>query len=48
MTALLNFCFDFDWPKDDDENLKHEIEYMIKNNEYLNESEIKRGLNDFY
>ena len=26
------FSFDFDWPKDVDENLKHKIEYIIKSN----------------
>ena len=26
------FCFNFDWPKDVDENLKKEIELMIKSN----------------
>ena len=24
------FCFNFDWPKDVDENLKHEIEFIEK------------------
>ena len=24
------FPFDFDWPKNGDENLKHEIEFIIK------------------
>ena len=24
------FCFNFDWSKDVDENLKHEIEFIIK------------------
>ena len=24
------FCFNFDWPKDVDENLKHETEFIIK------------------
>ena len=24
------FCFNFDWPKDIDENFKHEIEFIIK------------------
>ena len=24
------FNFDFDWPKDVDKNLKHEIEFIIK------------------
>ena len=27
------FYFDFDWPKDVDENLKHEIEFIIKSRE---------------
>ena len=35
------FCFNFDWPKHDDENLKHEIEFIIKSNESLAENEIK-------
>ena len=25
-----NLYFDFDWPKDDDQNLKPEIEFIIK------------------
>ena len=29
------FYFDFDWPKDVDENLKHEIEFSIKSSESL-------------
>ena len=29
------FCFNFDLPKDVDENLKHKIEFIIKSNEYL-------------
>ena len=24
------FCFNFDWPKDFDENLKHESEFITK------------------
>ena len=35
------FCFNFDWPKDVDENLKHEIEFTIKSDEYLAENKIK-------
>ena len=35
------FCFNFDWSKDVDENLKHEIEFIIKINEYLPEKKIK-------
>ena len=27
------FYYYFDWLKDDDENLKHKIEFMIKSNE---------------
>ena len=27
------FYFDFHWPKGFDENLKHEIEFIIKSNE---------------
>ena len=33
-----NFCFKFDWPKDVDENWKHEIEFIIKSNESLAEN----------
>ena len=29
------FYFYFDWPKDVDENLKREIEFIIKSNESL-------------
>ena len=29
------FCFDFDWSKDVDKNLKHKIEFIIKRNESL-------------
>ena len=35
------FYFNFDWPKYVDEYLKHEIEFIIKNNESLAESNIK-------
>ena len=38
------FCFDFDWPKDVDENLKLEIEFIIKRNESLVENKIKREI----
>ena len=33
--------FDFDWPKDVDENLKHETEFIIKSNEFLAENKTK-------
>ena len=29
------FYFNFDWPKDVNKILKHEIEFMIKSNEYF-------------
>ena len=32
------FCFNFDFPKDFDKNLKHETEFIIKINESLAES----------
>ena len=35
------FYFDFNWPKDIDDNLKHEIDFIIKSNEYLAENKIK-------
>ena len=37
------FCFNFGWSKDVDvdENLKHEIEFIIKSNESLAENKIK-------
>ena len=38
---LKTSCFNFDWPEDVDENLKHEIEVIIKNNESLAENKIK-------
>ena len=34
------FYFHFDWPRDVDENLKHEIEFIIKSNESLPENKI--------
>ena len=37
---LKTFYFEFDWPNDVDENLKHEIEFIIKNNESLAENKI--------
>ena len=35
-------CFSFDWPKDADENLKHEIEFITRSNESLAENKIKK------
>ena len=36
---LKTFCFSFDWPKDVDENLKHEMEFV--SNESLAENKKK-------
>ena len=36
------FYFNFDPPKDVDENLKNEIEFITKNNESLTENKIKK------
>ena len=38
------FCFNFDWPKNVDENLKHEIEFIIKSNGSLAENKIKNEI----
>ena len=35
------FYFDFDQPKNVDENLKHKIEFIIKSNESLAENKAK-------
>ena len=35
------FDFNFDWLKDIDENLKHEVEFIVKSNEYLAENKKK-------
>ena len=35
------FCFNFDSLKNVDENLQHEIEFIIKSNKFLAENEIK-------
>ena len=38
------FYFDFDWPKNVDENLKYQIEFIIKSNESLAENNIKNKI----
>ena len=38
------FYFYFDWPKDVGENLKHEIEFIIKSNKTLAENEVKNDI----
>ena len=35
------FFFDFDWPNYVDENLRYEIEFIVKSNEFLAENKIK-------
>ena len=36
--------FDFDWPENVDENLKHEIEFSRKSNQFLAENKIKNEI----
>ena len=38
------FCFNFDWSKTVDENLKHETEFIIKSSESLAENKIKNEI----
>ena len=38
------FCFNFDWPKVVDENLKHKIKFIIKSNESSAENKIKNEI----
>ena len=38
------FCFNFDFPKDVDENLKREIEFILKSKERLAENKIKNEI----
>ena len=40
------FCFNFDWPKNFDENLKYEPEFIIKSNEFLAKNKTKKRLNN--
>ena len=42
------FCFNFDQPKDVDENLKHKIEFIIKSNESLTENKIKNKIQQLF
>ena len=42
------FCFNFDQPKDVDENLKHKIEFTIKSNESLTENKIKNKIQQLF
>ena len=38
------FCFKSVWPKHVDENLMHETEFIIKNNESLAEGKVKNKI----
>ena len=38
------FDFDFDWPRNVDENSKHEIQFIIKSNESLAENKKKKKI----
>ena len=44
ITYSKTFCFNFNWPKDFDENLKHEVECIIKSNESTVEIKIKNEI----
>ena len=37
------FCFNFDLPKDVDENLKREIEFIIKSNDFCKSLYLESG-----
>ena len=39
-----NFCFNFDWLKYVDENLKQETEFILKSNESLAKNKIKNQI----
>ena len=41
---LKTFYLDFDWPKDVDEKLKNEAEFIIKSNEFFAENKIKNEI----
>ena len=38
------FYFDFDWPRNVDQDLKYETEFIIKSNESLAENKIKNAV----
>ena len=42
------FCFNFDWPKYVDQNLKYKIELIEKNNEPLAENKIKNEIEQLF
>ena len=41
-------CYNFDWPKGVDENLKHKIKFIIKSNESLAENKIKNEIEQLF
>ena len=41
------FYFNFDSPKNVDENLKYETKFIVKSNEYFDENKIKKSLNNY-
>ena len=41
------FHFDFVWPKDTDENLKHKFEFVVNSNDFLAENKIKNEIEQF-
>ena len=45
---IFYFCFNFQWPKDIEENLKHGIEFIIKSNESFADNEIKNEIEQFF
>ena len=42
------FCFNFDWPKDVDENFKHKITFIIETNESLAENKTKNEIEQLF
>ena len=42
------FCFNFDWLKYVDDNLKHEIQFIIKGNKSLAENKIKNKIEQLF
>ena len=38
------FCFNFYWPKDVDQNLRHKIEFIMKSKELSAENKIKNEI----
>ena len=41
------FCFNFDWPKYVDENVKHETEFIIKSNDSLVKNKTKNEIENY-